>query len=411
MLLKLALESLKDRKSSVVLAVIAMTISIFVLLAVEHVRSQTKKNFYSTVSGVDLIVGARTGQINLLLYSVFRLGQPTNNIRWQSFQQITQDDRVNWAIPISLGDSHKGYPVLGTDNRYFEHFKYAQQQALKLVKGHQFTSVFDVVIGANVATKLGYQLGDKITLSHGMSSTSFSQHDDLPFTVTGILAPTGTAVDQTLHVQLTALEAIHKGWHGGVKMANVKLTQTQLNGLKVNNITAFMLGLNSKMSTFQVQRAVNDFAQEPLTAILPGVALSQLWQMMRGLERALVMVTALVFIAASFGVSAMLLASIRERQKEIQLLRVIGAPAIKIILLILIEATVITLISIGLALFVLFICLNLLQSYLMVEFALHVHSNLITANNLYLLLGVLLTALFIAFIPAISGYQQTKKAW
>ena len=94
MLFRLAVKSLLDRKSSVILSCIAMTISIFVLLGVEHIRKESKESFSSTISGADLIVGARSGQLNLLLYSVFRLGSPVNNISWRSYQEIAANPNV-----------------------------------------------------------------------------------------------------------------------------------------------------------------------------------------------------------------------------------------------------------------------------------------------------------------------------
>lgn len=328
MLAKLALQSLLERKGSVMLSLMAMTVSIFVLLGVEQIRQQTKENFSNTVSGVDLIVGARTGSLNLLLYSVFGIGSPTNNIRMETYDNIASNEKVKWAIPMSLGDSHKGYRVLGTSTDYFRYFSYRKQHRLAFTQGQAFDQLFDVVLGSNVAQQLGYQLGDKITLAHGLAATSFSMHDDRPFTVVGVLAATGTPVDQTLHVSLQGIEAIHIDWQQGVKTHNNTLTQTELEqaNLKPKSLNAFMLGLKSKMTTFQFQRMINQYKQEPLLAILPGVALSELWQMMSVLENTLLLVSALVFIAACLGVSAMLLASIRERSREIHLLRVIGAP-------------------------------------------------------------------------------------
>ena len=210
MFIKLAMKSLLNRKGSALLTVLAMTISVFVLLAVEHIREQAKQNFANTVSGVDLIVGARTGSLNLLLYSVFRMGEPTNNISWAAYQQIASDPQVKWAVPISLGDSHKGYRVMGTTKAYFKFFSYGDGHALVLDQGHVFNDLLDVVIGYDVAKKLGLALGEKLVLSHGIASTSFSQHDDRPFTVVGILKPTGTPVDQTLPVSISVFEVYEK---------------------------------------------------------------------------------------------------------------------------------------------------------------------------------------------------------
>lgn len=411
MFAKLALKSLLDRKGSVALSLLAMTVSIFVLLGVEHIRHQAKDSFSSTVSGVDLIVGARTSSLNLLLYSVFRIGSATNNISWDSYQDISQNPKVKWAVPMSLGDSHKGYRVLGTNQDYFEHFSYGRQQKLQFKTGKPFNGVFDVVLGAEVANKLAYQLGDKVVLAHGIAATSFSLHDDRPFTVVGILKPTGTPVDQTLHVSLAGIEAIHIDWKQGVKIPNSGITQSQLENTELapKSITAFMLGLNSKIATFAVQRQINNFKQEPLAAILPGVALSEFWQMLRLLENTLLLVSGLVFIAACLGMSAMLLSSIREREKEIQLLRVIGAPPHYLFLLIELEAMLITLASIvfGSALLTGFIYLG--KDFLVSNFGLHIGGSVFSQSNLTILAAILAVTFLVALIPSFYAFNKAIK--
>ena len=412
MIAKLALQSLADRKGSVMLSLLAMTVSIFVLLGVEHIRHQTKQNFSSTVSGVDLIVGARTGSLNLLLYSVFRIGSPTNNIRWQTYENITNNNQVKWAIPISLGDSHKGYRVLGTTKSYFQHFSYGKKRHLAFSDGREFDQVFDLVLGSEVANKLGYKLGDKVELAHGIAATSFSMHDDRPFTVVGILATTGTPVDQTLHVSLQGIEAIHIDWQQGVKIPNSGLTQSELEQVELQpkSITAFMLGLKSKIATFQIQRNINEYKLEPVAAILPGVALSELWRMSGVLENALILVSALVFIAACLGVSSMLLASIRERRYEIQLLRIIGAPPYFLFLLIELEAFLITLLSCVFGSFLLVACLALLQDYLVYQYGIHIESNLLNQNSLHLIAAILSASVIVSIIPSFNGYRKAKSS-
>lgn len=410
MFAKLALQSLLDRKGSVILSIMAMTVSIFVLLGVEHIRHQVKESFSNTVSGTDLIVGARTGSLNLLLYSVFRIGSPTNNISWQSFQTIATNPKIKWAIPISLGDSHKGFRVLGTRPDYFKYFSYGKQHSLAFEKGAAFKHVFDVVLGSEVARKLAYQLGDKVVLAHGVAETSFSLHDDRPFKIVGILKPTGTPVDQTLHVSLEGIEAIHIDWQQGVKMPGSALSQTEIKqaDLQPKSITAFMLGLESKMATFKVQREINYFSHEPLLAILPGVALSELWQMVAILENTLLLVSALVFVAACLGMSALLLTSIRERSQEILLLRAIGASPSFLFLLIELEAVFITLSSIVLGMVLLAGSLALSQEYLLSHFGLTIELNLFTDNSLLLISTIIIASVIVAVIPSLSGYYQAK---
>jgi len=355
-------------------------------------------------------VGARTGSLNLLLYSVFRIGAPTNNVSWQSFEAVADNPKVKWAIPISLGDSHKGYRVLGTSQAYFEHFSYGKQYKLTFNQGHAFNNVLDVVLGAEVAKKLGYQLGDELTLAHGMANTSFSMHDDHHFKVVGVLAPTGTPVDQTLHVSLEGIEAIHVNWQYGVKLPKKAVSEHDLEALQLTpkNITAFMLGLQSKMTTFQVQRDINHYTKEPLLAILPGVALSELWQMMGVLESTLLLVSVLVFIAACLGVSAMLLSSIRERKHEIELLRIIGSPPHFLFLLIEIEALLITCLSIVLGVCLLTLCLLGFQDYFVSHFGLHIETNILNQHSLYLMAAIIGASMLVTLIPSVSGYFKAK---
>lgn len=399
MLFKLAIKSLLDRKGSVLLSILAVTVSIFILISVEHIRQQSKASFSHTVSGVDLIVGARTGQLNLLLYSVFRIGNPSNNVSWKSYQTIANHKKVKWSIPLSLGDSHKGYRVLGTSKDYFEYFKYGKQHSLTFSEGKPFDSLYDVVLGSYVAQKLGYKIGDRLVLSHGIAATSFTKHDKYPFVVAGILAPTGTPVDQTLHVSLAGIEAIHASEEAIEKLGDQ---------LTPKSITAFMIGLNSKMAIFSVQRAINQNRSEPLMAILPGVVLSELWSTMATLEQALQLISILVFFSAALGVSAMLMSSIRERKQEIHLLRVLGAPPHYVFILIQAEAVMITLISAVLAVLLVLFSLITLQGYLVSQFGLSISTNIFSSNTAWIIGALLAVSLILSCIPAMRGYGMAK---
>tara|TARA_A100000164_G_C21846623_1_gene742855 strand:- start:77 stop:1309 length:1233 start_codon:yes stop_codon:yes gene_type:complete len=410
MFIKLALKSLFHRKGSVLLSIFAISVSIFVILGVEHIRYQTKENFSNTVSGIDLIVGGRTSSINLLLYSVFRIGSPTNNIRWETFEKIVNNKNVKWAIPISLGDSHKGYPVIGTTKNYFQYFSYGKNHSLLFSKGQPFNQTFDLVLGSDVAKKLGYKIGDKLILAHGLSKVSFSLHSDSPFTVVGVLLPTGTPIDRTLHVSLQGIEAIHLNWQDRVKNKNSSnVSKLQNYDLKPKNITAFMLGLKSKISTFKVQRDINSYLNEPISAILPGVALSELWQMMRILEDTLFFISILVFLSVLLGLSSMMLSSIKQRSYEIQLLRIIGAPKYYLFLLIELEVFFIILISIFFGAGVISICLFLSKDYLLTSFGLQIGMNIFNQNTLFIVFSIVISSLIIAIVPSLSSYFEAKK--
>ena len=410
MFVRLASKSLINRKGSVLLTIMAMSVSIFVLLGVEHIRSQSKQSFNSTVSGVDLIVGARTGSLNLLLYSVFRLGSPTNNIDWETYQHISDNSKIAWSIPIALGDSHKGFRVMGTTTDYFKYFSYGKKRQLSFSQGKPFENVFDVVLGAQVAQKLGYQLGDQIVLAHGLGKTSFSLHSNSPFQVTGILSATGTPIDQTVHVSLQGIEAVHTDLQKDIETHGSALTAKHLSELNPKSITAFMLGLTSRMATFGVQRDINNYRKDPLSAILPGVALAELWQMIGLLENTLRLISGLILISALLGLSAMMLASIKEREREIHLLRVIGAPAFFLFLLIQLEALLISFVSMLIGTASLYLSVFMARDLLSTNFGLHIGLNILSYNNILFLLLVVSATLVVSTIPSFTAYKSANRS-
>jgi len=343
---------------------------------------------------------------------VFHIGNATNNISWQSYQTLSENKAVAWSVPISLGDSHRGYRVMGTNTAYFKHFRYGSQKLLDFRAGRPFEQVFDVVLGAEVARSLNYKMGQQLVLAHGLGKTSFTKHDDKPFRVVGILRPTGTPVDQTLHVSLAGIEAIHIDWQNGAQQPAVKISAEQAlqHDLTPKNITAFMLGLKSKMATFKLQRQINDFQYEPLIAILPGVALAELWQMMGSMEKILLLVSGLVLLASLIGMATMLLASMRERNREIAVLRAVGASPAFVFLLIELEALLIALVGVALALLALWLVILMAQQYLSEQYGLFISANLYSSDT-GVLAAVILAATFVmALLPAMNAYRRSVQA-
>lgn len=408
MLMKLARLSLWNRKATAFMTLLSLTISLVLLLGIDHIRKEARNSFTNTVSGTDLIVGARSGQLNLLLYSVFRIGNATANVSWQSYERIAKHPQIAWTIPLSLGDSHRGYRVLGTNQSYFEHYRYANQQSLQFAQGVAFSQVYDAVLGAEVAKQLGYTVGQEITLAHGIGAVSFSEHKDKPFTVTGILAPTGTPVDQTVHVSLEGIEAIHIDWQQGAPMPGRQVSATQAleMDLTPKAITAFMVGLNSRMATFVVQRQINEFRGEPLSAILPGVALAELWQMLSMVENMLLLITLMVLVAGLVGMMTTLLASMRERQREVAILRAVGANPWYLFWLIQLEVLLLTVLSMLAAALFLVVSLWAIQDTLAAHYGLFISINPFSLQTLYWAGAILVATAVLACIPAFAAYRR-----
>ena len=271
---------------------------------------------------------------------MFRIGDPTNNVNWTSYRALAAHPQVAWTVPLSLGDSHRGFRVLGTNRDYFHHYRYGRNQPLRLAEGREFADVFDAVLGAEVADRLGYRLGQSIVIAHGAGEVSFALHDDKPFRVVGILARTGTPVDQTVHVSLEGIEAIHADWRGGAPVPGMRLSAEQVRqfDLTPKTITAFLIGIKAKTAIFRLQREINEFAAEPLLAILPGLTLQQLWDLMGLAENALLVVSGLVVLVGLTVMLAALLTGLNERRREMAILRAVGARPGQIFALVLGEA-------------------------------------------------------------------------
>lgn len=403
MLLRLAFKSLKSRLLTVSLTVFAIALSVALFLGVEKVRTGAKASFADTISGTDLIVGARSGGVQLLLYSVFRVGNATNNVTWQSYQDIAVHKDVDWIVPLSLGDSHKGFRVLGTTTAFFDRYKYRGGRDVTFTEGRVFDDLFNAVVGADVAAELGYAPDDEIVVAHGVAS--FTEHDDKPFKISGVLQKTGTPVDRTVFVSLEAIEAIHIDWQGGGRSQNtISADEVRQMELTPKAVTAALVGVSSRLKIFGVQRWVNDYPEEPLLAILPGVALSELWSLIGVAETALVGVSVMVMVTALLGMVAMIFSGLNERRREMALLRAIGARPRTILGLLTLEAALMSLVAVLLGVALLYTGLFVARSYIDAAFGLYLEITWPTTREYLVLATVVAAGTLVSLIPALRAY-------
>ncbi len=407
-LLRIALKSARFRKTSLLLTVFSIAISVTLLLGVDKVRKETKTSFLNTVSQTDLIVGARSGPTNLLLYSVFRIGNATNNVTWETYEAIAAQDEIAWTVPISLGDSHRGFRVMGTTTDYFEHYRYGDQRPLVLDAGRQFDEVYDTVLGADVARSLGYEIGDEIILSHGLVSADFADHDDKPFTVVGILDKTGTPVDRTVHVSLAGIEAIHIDWQGGGR-SGVRLDADQALkfDLTPTSITAFMVGLENRALTFRMQREINDYQGEPMSAIIPGATLAEFWRTISAVEQVLFVISSFVLVAGLLGMLTTILSTLNERRREIAVLRAIGARAIHVVLLIVLETLLVVAAGCIAGIAILYGLLAIGRPIVSRRFGVDLALTWLDPTQLLIMAGVIVGAVLVGLIPGVVAYRRS----
>lgn len=406
-LLRLAIASLRSRALTVGLTIFAMALSVALFLSIGATRDSARDSFADTISGTDLIMGARSGGVQLLLYSVFRIGNATNNITWDSYQDIAARPEVAWSVPISLGDSHRQFRVMGTTTGYFEHYRYRGDQSLSLQGGALMEDLFDAVIGADVARTLGYAVGDPIVVAHGLAS--FVEHADTPFRIAGILEKTGTPVDRTVIVSLEAIEAIHVDWQGGAQRPGQPTPVDDLRAMDLTPqaVTAVLIGVESRLQIFALQRAINDYPLEPLLAVLPGIALQELWSVVGVAETALIAISLLVVITALLGMAAMLLSSLEARRREMAILRAMGAGPRAILGLLMVEAMVMALIASVLGFGLMYLGLAVLQPVVDSRYGLFLALPVPELRDLVVPVVVTATAALVSLVPAIRAYQMS----
>ncbi|MDP6969515.1 MAG: ABC transporter permease [Gammaproteobacteria bacterium] len=405
MLIGLAYRSLLARKLTVVLTVLAIAMSVALFLGVEKVRTGTKASFMDTIAGTDLIVGARTGSLQLLLYSVFHMGNATNNMGWDSLQQISELPGIDWVVPISLGDSHRQFRVMGTTAEFFQRYQFRRGQQVDFAQGDVFNDLFDTVIGADVAKQLGYQLGDPIVVAHGL--VSFSKHDEHPFRVAGILAKTGTPVDRTVMVSLQAIEAIHVDWQQGTKKPSQSTPAEVLRQmpLQPKTVTAALVGTSSPIKIFSLQRAINNYPNEPLQAVMPGVALQELWHLVGVAETALLVISTMVIVTALLGMMANVFASLNERRREMAIYRAMGAGPRTIFLLLMTETLLLVASGCLLGVLMVYIFLGLGQGYIDQQFGIWLELGLPSTRELWAIVAIMVAGTCVSLLPALRAYR------
>jgi putative ABC transport system permease protein len=426
-ILPLAIKSLRDRRFTAALTALSIALSVALLLGVERIRQESRETFASALSGTDLIVGARTSSVNLLLASVFRIGNATNNVSWETYQRIAALPEVAWTIPLSLGDSHRGFRVLGTTHDYFDHYRFGRDRKLEFTQGGRFTDADGAVLGSDVASTLGYRLGQQVVIAHGSGDVSFVLHENHPFHVVGILASTGTPVDRAIHISLEGLDAVHhreSAADGGNPLAAARRAAQQREGQGASpddhdhshhgaesndasqrTITAFLVGLKSRGGALFLQRKVNEWREEPLTAILPGATLLEVWEVVAGAEKTLIAISALVVVMGLAGMLIALLTSLSERRREMAVLRAIGARPWHVFALLLGEATFLTLLGVALGLAALYVGLGVGRPWLEQQFGLFITLRWPSVTEFEFMTLIVACGVMIGLIPAYRIYR------
>ncbi|MCX6117154.1 MAG: ABC transporter permease [Proteobacteria bacterium] len=453
-LFTLASKSLLHRKFVTLMTALSISLSVALLLGVERLRTSGKDSFGGAISQVDLIVGSRTGSVSLLLFSVFRIGSPSQNLDLSTADKFSKHEAVNWVEPFSLGDGFQSFPVVGVRSTFFQHFKIQSGKDLIFSQGTIEQPTKFAVIGSNVAETLKLKLGDPIVLAHGHSEDGdgFEKHEAHPLAVSAILDSTGTPVDRAVWVSLDSIEQMHSDIE--ITTDRASLSQTEKD--KISNddthekenphepedsdnedeahehehehkhehnadsadeltetsqpVSGFFVGLKERATALHLMREINEYKDEPLTAIMPAVVMHELWRTLAVGENAMSLVAAMVAVVGIIGmwVSLHILASTRSR--EIAILRAIGANPRSIFALLTGEALLICVIGIFGGIAMLQIGLQVISPLIVRKYGLTLQLTLPTTYEYLYLLGLIFFSIVAGMLPAIIAIRGALKS-
>jgi putative ABC transport system permease protein len=397
-MIHLIFASLRNRRVIAILTALSVGLSIFLFASVEKMRHGARAGFTHSVSGTHIIVGARSGQIPLLLFSLFHLGSPTSNVSYNSYLRYKKHPAVAWALPLSIGDSHRGFRVVGTSAQLIDYYRYADARQLVIAEGRFSLGKSRAVLGSTAAAELRLKVGDNLVLTHGISDVQgIHDHDESPFSVEGIFEPTGTPFDKGIYVSLESIEHMHAAEAGESELHTTE---------NVEKITSFLIGVKEPIDILPLMRIINEDNREPLTAILPGVVLSEVWGMMSYAENTLKLVSLMVMLTALCGLFIALYASLAERYREMAILRALGASPLRIAALLLGESMILIVGGIVIGYGMLLGATLVFKKVLLRSFAVHVGLFPVTGEEIIFVAGLIIMGTVVAMIPAIILYRR-----
>jgi putative ABC transport system permease protein len=408
-LLRLAFSSLKSRAVTTSLTVFSIALSVLLLVGVDRIRQGAQEGFSGTLSQTDLVVGARGGSLPLLLYAVFHIGTTSNDLSYASYEHFRDHPAVQWTIPFTMGDSHHGYRVIATDDNFYEHYRYHRDHSIAFVSGTRPEDIFDAAIGSEVAARLGYHVGSKIILSHGLEAVSLLKHADKPFTVVGVLAHTATPVDRGIYITLYGDEAMHVDWADGTPPAigeETPASRIRKEDLHIKEISAFLVRTRSRVDTLLLQREINTYREEPLSAIIPALTLQELWSMLGYADVALSLVSGAVLVVGLLAMLIALYTALNERRREVAVLRAVGFHARQIFILFVLESTLISAVGAAIGLAAAYGLLWILRAPVEAHFGIPLAMVGLSSRVSVYACIVLLAGALLGCVPAIRAYRN-----
>lgn len=388
----LAVLSLRHKPLTTILNILLMAIGIAMMTFILSASEQLRQSALRDAEGIDLVVGAKGSPLQLILSSIYHVDIPTGNIPLAAQAQLAQNRMVKKIIPLALGDSHEGFRIVGTSQDYIAHYGGV------LAQGKNFAVPMEVVLGAQVAQRISATIGTTFAGSHGLARGG-EQHAGARFTVVGILKPTGSILDRLVLTPVASVWQVHETMHG----IDVHDKEEKEAMDSERELTALLIQYASPLAAVTMPRFIN--SQSELQAAQPAFEAAKLFRLLGVGVDVLRAIAALVLLSAGLAMFVALYNALEERQTDLAILRTLGAPPRRLLLLLLCEGLLLALAG-ALAGWLLGHCaIAVLSLTVASDQNMTLNAWFIAPDELWLALAAAGIGLGAALIPALRAYR------
>jgi len=404
-LLKLAWKNITHRPLNLILSMVLFGLGVGLITILLLLNTQMKDNFDRNLAGIDMVIGAKGSPLQMILCSMYHIDNPTGNITVSEAKPFLNPKHplIKTNVPLSLGDSYKSHRIVGTNHDILKIYDG------KIEEGTLWENDFDVTIGKSVAVDLGLKLGDKFQSSHGFDDAEDMEHEHGNFVVKGILAPSGTVLDQLILSNLASIWEVHDHEaghdHEGHDHSAHAVSNFNLLDYPDKDITSILIQFKNRTNFQALNMPRNINENTDMQAASPAIEINRLYGMIGVGVDALRNLAIIIAIVSAFSIFISLFTSLRERKYELALMRVMGASPGKLFMLIILEGLVLAFFGFLVGLILSHVGMEVLASYAKSSYRYSFTGKTFLNEEWWILLASLAIGFVAAIIPAIQAYR------
>lgn len=442
-ILQLSWKNLKYKPLSTFLSVLLFALGVGLISTLFLLDKQLEDNFEKNLAGIDLVIGAKGSPLQLILSSMYHIDAPTGNISLKEVRPFLNPKHplIEQAIPLSMGDSYRGYRILGTTQDILGLYD------AEIREGKVWERNFEVTIGSSIASELGLKIGDNFQSSHGFIEDDHLSHDDAEaFKVVGILKPTGAVIDQLILTTTQSFWLVHDHDHGHEETTETTSDETEethdhahegedehghdghehahdghdhshdghdhgpvhdipkplLEEDESNAITSLLIKFKGRnFQALNMGRSINE--NTDMQAATPAIEVNRLFSLMNTGEQALRILAIVIIFVSALSIFISLFSSLKERKYELALMRVMGARPSRLFILIVLEGVLLAILGYLLGLLLSHGGMEVFANAMRESYRYSFSGKMFLPQEWWLLVGALGIGFIAAMLPAIQA--------